>query len=345
LASLIDNNFMVAAAEGKEGMVDETLSKSQKKRLAKARAKARAKELNGRVWAKAKLSVGRESRLVSKDKVGKGAVLWATNEYYLSILYSNFCSTYCGSCYRELGASPRWVCKACGCFSLCQKCDREEAKRWHEHECKLFCGVPRGMRQGDTDYLRFVCRFFSICTHGPPPTCLPGSRLTSPTKELDEIFKLRCQEGGGRAGQFLDCLATNKELQSEDFRSWCSNFAQLFKQHVEFPKGYEVGDLCDLLMRIRTNGLGFPCDDKHGTLGWSLDLYASFLDHSCSPNCEVVMDDGGKLLVRTLSDVPAGGQLLITYVDVKSRTPQERKDHLFDLYRFRCSCERCKRGE
>ena len=152
---------------------------------------------------------------------------------------------------------------------------------------------------------------------------------------------MRCQGSRGPT-TFLDCLATNKELQSEEFKAWCENFAQLFKRYVPFPEGFAVPELADLLYRIRTNGLGFPCNDKHGTLGWSLDLYASFLDHSCSPNCEVVMDEEGNLVVRALSEIEEGAPLLITYVDLESRTPQERKEHLFDLYRFHCACPRCK---
>ncbi len=101
-------------------------------------------------------------------------------------------------------------------------------------------------------------------------------------------------------------------------------------------------ELVDLLMRIRTNGLGFPCDDKNGTLGWSLDLYASFMDHSCAPNCKVDMDARGRLVVRALAEIEAGSPLFISYVDLESRTPAERKEHLFELYRFHCACTMCK---
>ena len=341
------------AVEEKEGEIltleeQQAAAEKKKKRNQKKRARAKKKKAAAKalVWEKAAtLSCGRESRLVSKGNLAKGELLWGTNEYYLSVLYTSHCGTHCGACYAEMGASKRWSCPVCKSFSLCEKCDKAEVKQWHEHECGLFCGVPVGMRQGDTDYLRFVCRFFAICCHGAPPASLPGSRLLSPTPELDEVFKLRGRGKSRTDIRFLDCLSTNEELQSEDFRSWCSNFAQLFERHVKFPAGYTVSDLADLLMRIRTNGLGFPCSDKHGTLGWSLDLYASFLDHSCSPNCEVTMDDGGKLLVRTLTDIQDGSPLLISYVDVESRTPKERRDHLFELYRFRCSCERCESGK
>lgn len=297
------------------------------------------------VWRKARLQTGRPggARLVSTSALAKGEVLWESNRYYIPVLYTNFTCTHCSSCFAELAdTEKRWKCEACNAFLLCHKCNRKEARAWHDFECRLFCGVPKQMRQGDTDYLRFVCRYFSICSHGAPPACLPGSGLLKPTEELNEIFASRRRVKTKTAAQFLDCLATNSELQSEDFRTWCKNFSGLFKQYVPFPEGYSVNDLTDLLMRIRTNGLGFPCNDKHGTLGWSLDLYASFLDHSCLPNCEVVMAGNGNLVVRALRGVEEGGQLLISYVDIGTRTPKERKDHLYDLYRFHCNCIKCK---
>merc|ERR1712224_479998 len=117
--------------------------------------------------------------------------------------------------------------------------------------------------------------------------------------------------------------------------------AKTFKRYVPFPQDYSEDHLVDLLMRVRTNGLGFPCSDKYGSLGWSLDLYASFLDHSCIPNCKVGMDKEGNVVVETLSKIDAGSKLLISYA-IESRTAEERKKHLFDLYRFHCRCQLCK---
>ena len=46
--------------------------------------------------------------------------------------------------------------------------------------------------------------------------------------------------------------------------------------------------LLKLLLQIRVNALGFPFGGD-ATLGWSLHARASRLNHSCSPNCAVVL--------------------------------------------------------
>ena len=43
---------------------------------------------------------------------------------------------------------------------LCPECVKIEGLEiYHSHECKLFCSLPLDMRNGDTDYLRFVLRY------------------------------------------------------------------------------------------------------------------------------------------------------------------------------------------
>ena len=301
------------------------------------------------VWGKAAMRVAKScASLSAKVDVTKGGVIWTTNKYLLPVLYSQFTQTHCGSCFQELAAVTGldkhvWRCNICRALSLCSRCATKEAKEWHERECDLYCEVPLGMRKGDTDYLRFVCRFFALCTHGKPPAFFPGSGLQTPTKELDQVFQLRCKKVSKCS--FLDCLSTNEKLHDQEFKSWSRGFAELFKKYVAFPTlEYSVQELQELLMRIKTNALGFPCSDKYGTLGWSLDLYASFLDHSCSPNCKVDMDGCGKLVVEAVREIRKGEALLISYVaEPETVSYDERKKRLWETYKFACRCERCVR--
>ena len=67
----------------------------------------------------------------------------------------------CARCYVGHTAAAT-LCSLCCSFQLCADCDEKEGgalRRWHaEHECKQFAAIPAAMRQGDTDYLRFVLR-------------------------------------------------------------------------------------------------------------------------------------------------------------------------------------------
>ena len=150
--------------------------------------------------------------------------------------------------------------------------------------------VPQGMRSGDTDYLRFILRYLAVRRGGLPPVP-PGA----------------APPDGDGANGFPD-LCSNMDVQTDEFKSWASNFASLFAAHVDFPEGVTVEEVALLLAKIRANSLGFPfTSDGETTLGWCLHSAASRFNHSCVPNCCVVAPadgeagDGlrGALLVKT----------------------------------------------
>ncbi|KAJ2469971.1 hypothetical protein GGI02_003255 [Coemansia sp. RSA 2322] len=65
-----------------------------------------------------------------------------------------------------------------------------------------------------------------------------------------------------------------------------------------------------------------------------------YLQHSCNPNCMYVGDSNGMLIVRTLSDVAAGADLTIPYVELYQPREQRRRDLLMTRH-FWCKCRRC----
>lgn len=287
-----------------------------------------------------------EFGVIARRRIAAGEKVWSSRDYILSVLYTPQAATHCASCFSR-SEDKVWECRRCGSFRLCAACVEDDAKRWHQlegGECDLFCSVPAGLRRGDTDYLRFVARWFAMCKVGPPPRALPGSKVCEAPEHIRNAVVARAGGEGpsSRASRALDVLATNRALQPREYLDWCEGFAKLFGKYVAFPEGVETSDLVDLFCRIRTNGLGFPCSDAEGTLGWSLDVNASFFNHACAPNCRVDMDEAGALVIIADEEVPEGEELFISYVANDDRTKEERREHLFDLYRFWCACSRCK---
>ena len=88
----------------------------------------------------------------------------------------------------------------------------------------------------------------------------------------------------------------------------------------------------------------------------------AILNHSCAPNCclsysDYWLPDGataeeheaaaeaapkGRMLqvIRTLTSVPAGAELVHSYVEI-ARPRAERQSHLWRTYGFKCGCELC----
>ena len=66
------------------------------------------------------------------------------------------------------------------------------------------------------------------------------------------------------------------------------------------------------------------------------------LNHSCTPNCERVVE-GGRLEVVTVREVVRGEELTISYTDLLLPTVR-RRAILATSKHFHCECERCEDG-
>ena len=223
----------------------------------------------------------------------------------VAAMYTDHTATVCASCFERPKALRQ--CDGCKRFALCAGCDEGGAlRRWHEaDECAAFQRIPEGMRNGDTDYLRFVLRYLAARRRGMPPV---PARAAAPG-------------GSGAADAFPD-LCSNMDVQTDSFKEFAANFAALFAQHVDFPPNVDVREVELLLAKIRANSLGFPfTPDGATTLGWCLHSAASRFNHSCAPNCCVVAappgEKAGALLVQTkqVRAHPCSSPLLHTACD------------------------------
>jgi hypothetical protein len=93
--------------------------------------------------------------------------------------------------------------------------------------------------------------------------------------------------------------------------------------------------------------------------GTALYAHASFVNHSCEPNLDVVMAPGASLALRARRPIPAGEELTIAYVDPASPVwgaaggaaggapgpapVHRRRRHLYHSYGFECRCPLCVR--
>jgi uncharacterized protein len=58
-----------------------------------------------------------------------------------------------------------------------------------------------------------------------------------------------------------------------------------------------------------------------------------FINHSCNPNCEAVIEDGRRIYIEALQDIPVGEELVYDY------QYERMDDHTADDERFyACKC-------
>jgi SET domain-containing protein len=70
----------------------------------------------------------------------------------------------------------------------------------------------------------------------------------------------------------------------------------------------------------------------------------SCVNHSCVPNAAATCLPNGQMVVRALTDIPEGREVLLSYIEEEGTSLQERRAMLRD-YGFVCGCERCSAEE
>eukprot|EP00759_Apiculatamorpha_spiralis_P048394 PhF_6_TR43618/c0_g1_i1/m.67011/K11426/SMYD; SET and MYND domain-containing protein len=256
---------------------------------------------------------GRGRGAVAKSYLVKGAMAFR-GVPDIAVLYTDYVRGLCAVCFQT---SPFLsLCQKCNLFAACPRCSSHKiAAQVHPIECQWICSLSPPVREGDTDYLRFILRYCAL-------------------KKLGDDIVPR-----------IDTLCTNQEIQSQEFLEWCKAFAGLFVSHFDTSLGVTFDDLVKLMCVVRANSLGFPFNEQ-ATLGWCLQTNVSMLNHSCTPNCAITPSaNKGSMEIRTLRRIRAGEELSISYVDMHDPAnahTQARNDAIFERYRFICDCVKCK---
>lgn len=240
------------------------------------------------------------------------------------VLYTDFAGSRCAHCLRSVKAIADAgeafdKCQHCDLFVLCSRCspddnhDTSPGWRAHKQPCDWFMTLPEATRRGDTDYVRFLLEYSARAQRG----------------DVDLIEHM------------LDCCAL-EDAHAEDTKRFAQQYAAItVNQFAKHGLLLPLETLRQVLLRVKANALGFPCDSAN-IYGWAMHGDVCALNHSCVPNAEVVQDDAGNMVVRALQSISPGEEVLISYVQVDNfRDPKARRRFLLEKYRFLCMCPMC----
>lgn len=74
--------------------------------------------------------------------------------------------------------------------------------------------------------------------------------------------------------------------------------------------------------------------------GYRLSFELSHINHSCTPNCQIVNDDSHRMELRARIDLKEGDQLFISYAELGWSSLAINK-YLLNKYYFQCTCNFC----
>ena len=205
--------------------------------------------------------------------------------------------------------------------------------------CKLpyYCGERCQRAAWKSGGHKAECKFLArVLPRVPPPLVLLLLRTLA--REARDPSGEEVPGGGRR--RLEDLVTHREEVQAtEQRREAFSAFLPVFKACVAELYGRE--QLFLAYCRLIVNGTELT-DAMGNSVGTALSLGLSALDHSCSPNCNVVFLGGG-VEVRALPGLEVGWQeARINYVSTVLPR-EERRKILSSQYYFQCQCDLCSR--
>ncbi|XP_068673902.1 histone-lysine N-methyltransferase SMYD3-like [Montipora foliosa] len=221
------------------------------------------------------------------------------------VLGSNMRSHCCDFCFAKRDEIQR--CSKC---KFARYCNREcQKKAWKEHniECE---------------------RIREVSPNTPTDLVLLISRIIY-KKQMDKTFSAE-----------LARLVSHREQFGKAKKDVFSAILAVLVKFIGEKKFRETSpsELFELFGKICCNSFTI-CDNELQPLGVGVYTTASYLNHSCCPNCAAVFN-GTTLIIHATEQVKEGDELTISYTELLCPS-YERKEDLMSRYCFECKCIKC----
>ncbi|CAE7243832.1 unnamed protein product, partial [Symbiodinium necroappetens] len=234
----------------------------------------------------------------------------------------------CRSCFRASGHGALQACSVCGEAYFCATCRQSaETEEKHRHECLLLQRLEGfSSKEVPTEVRANVALLIS----------LHAFLQTEPRGNVSDLLDL-VQEPLSRPGARR--RARLRAAAAKLFLEILEETAETADKKAERRSLYAAEVLTAALAALPLNafGLGPEGRDGHG-----LAPAASYINHSCVPNCVEQIGEG---CVRffALRDIEPGEEITFAYLDL-SLPLEDRKRLVKTSWDFSCDCARCRLG-
>ena len=223
--------------------------------------------------------------------------------------------THCGVCLNE--SADLFLCK-CNKIYICTNC--KHVKK----ECNAYSCMDNNNNNNDTTLLRQLIRILSNENYNKilDQLSILEHHYSSLSIETKEKYKQTSMEA---------LKLTNNTTIS-------SSSSLLLHQLILTSARFSANEiLISHPFRWRKSSI-FNLGTEN--IGIGVFINASFANHSCTPNCHYVFEDGATFLLIALENIAIDQEITISYTSLYQST-KNRQIELEETYNFKCNCIRC----
>ncbi|KAK2953113.1 hypothetical protein BLNAU_11898 [Blattamonas nauphoetae] len=267
--------------------------------------------------------------------------------------------TRCFRCYTKITENSRKMCEQCGVHYCSTFCCSEDSKIEHKLVCPFIADKSLNFTErNDILEFRTVAYHLRTASHNwevlnsdntyPSISRSLGERMVPSEAEIAKFNTSSLVRKHTHNVLDLFMLMSHKGTFTSTTASELSTRTNLYLQILSrdpnspalfYSNASLLEECMDLITKLICNNL--IGDDSDGK-PFILALYPriSLLNHSCRPNCGIVLDGKGRAVMKTLTAVKEGEPLTFNYTPLTDSTPR-RRERLQIWFDFECHCERC----
>lgn len=283
--------------------------------------------------------------LLTRERMPRGSTVF-TQLPYGAVVCDPLVSSICHRCF--VSSNVLLKCSSCSHAHYCSSTCKVAHARLHQHECRVLQALSR-QESGDSTAIRLVLRLLSQRHEESALIDKHREKLKGAKKSLSTASSLPSSlQSGSTWSDVLSLQSHMDELSAHDrlsLLSMLSAFVPLFQLLLEKDADDERVDLLlRLLCVIHVNAHHVQNVNKD-RLALGLYTAPSLMNHSCAPTCCYFFGEKGEMVMKTIADVPANGELSYSYVDVYQARGR-RWETLQQVYKMpQCDCARCSEPE
>ncbi|XP_047167625.1 histone-lysine N-methyltransferase ASHR1 [Vigna umbellata] len=222
----------------------------------------------------------------------------------------------CDGCFITSDVLRR--CSRCHVAYYCgTACQRSEWKL-HRLECEVLSRLDKDKRKSVTPSIRLMVRLYLRRK-------LQDDKVT-PSTAMDNY-------------NLVEALVAHMSDITEEQLVLYAQMANLVYSILKWPE-INIKEIAENFSKFACNAHTI-CDNELRPVGTGLYPVISIINHSCLPN-SVLVFEGRSALVRAVQHIPAGTEVVISYIETAGSTIT-RQRALKEQYLFTCTCPRCSK--